>query len=241
MWICPRSEKSLALLAALFLSLFVFVIAAGEARAEEQGVLPGTQWPQWCAAPPGTTPPGAGPPGVAPPDTAACPPTVRPLAVDTSPLDNPPAGSTANGTPPARLFPPPYSSVPTAAPGSEAAPWQQALPSPGAEGGLGPEPPIPTQSAPPEVASTPPDGRGSATAPTDQPRRPKILPEGALTTPGSATEPKPASSTPRNEGPVGSQPGSQPSSASDKLPAAKGVPTSSPRPPVGLAEKRAPS
>jgi hypothetical protein len=32
-------------------SLFVFVIAAGEARAEEQGGLPGTQWRQWCAAP----------------------------------------------------------------------------------------------------------------------------------------------------------------------------------------------
>ena len=52
MWIRARSAKSLALLAALFVSLFVFVIAAGEARAEEQGVLPSTQWPQWCAAPP---------------------------------------------------------------------------------------------------------------------------------------------------------------------------------------------
>src|SRR5215216_3865654 len=52
MWIRARSAKSLGLLVALFVSLFVFVIAAGEARAEEQGGLPGTQWPQWCAAPP---------------------------------------------------------------------------------------------------------------------------------------------------------------------------------------------
>ena len=240
MCIRPRSEKSLAVLAALFLSLFVLVIAAGEARAEEQGVLPGTQWPQWCAASPGTTPPGAAPPGVAPPGTAPCPPTVRPLAVDTSPLYNPPAGSTANGPPPARPFPTPPGSLPLPAPGSEAPPWQHALPSPGAEGGLGPEPPIPPQSPPPEDGPTPPYGRGSATAPTDQPR-PKILPEGALTTPGSATEPKPVSSAPRTDGPVGSQPGSQPSSASDKLPAAKGVPTSSPSPPVGSAGKQAPS
>src|SRR5215216_7125123 len=116
MWIRARSAKSLGLLVALFVSLFVFVIAAGEARAEEQGGLPGTQWPQWCAAPP--------------------------------------------------------------------------------------------------------DGRGSATSPTDQPRRPKILPEGALPTPSSTTDPKPASSAPRTDGSLGSQP----SPAPDQLPAAKGVP-----------------
>src|SRR5215212_4392453 len=120
MWIRPRSGKSLALLAALFVSLFVFVIAAGEARAEEQGGLPGTQWPQWCAAPPDAAPPGIAPPGTAPSGTAPCPPTVRPSVADTSPLDNPPAGSTANGTASAPPFPPPHDSVPLPAPGAEA-------------------------------------------------------------------------------------------------------------------------
>ena len=239
MWIRARSGKSLAVLAALFVSLFVFVIAAGEARAEEQGVLPSTQWPQWCAAPAGVVPPG-----IAPSGTAPCPPTVRPSVADTSPLDNPPAGSTANGTPPAPPFPPPQDAVPLPAPGTEEPPGQHALPYPGAGGGLGTKPIPPSQSEPPEGASTPPDGRGSATSPTDQPRRPKILPEGALPTPGSATDPKPASSAPQNEGPAGSQP----SSAPDQLPAAKGVPptakgvpTSSPRSAVGSAGKQAPS
>ena len=77
MWIHPLSEKSFALLAALFLSLFVFVFAAGEAGAEEQVVLP---MDPWCAMPPGTAPPDTVPPGAAP-----CPPTVLPpLAVDDS-------------------------------------------------------------------------------------------------------------------------------------------------------------
>jgi hypothetical protein len=127
--------------------------------------------------------------------------------------------------------------VPLPAPGTEEPPGQHALPYPGAGGGLGTKPIPPSQSEPPEGASTPPDGRGSATSPTDQPRRPKILPEGALPTPGSATDPKPAPSAPHNEGPAGSQP----SSAPDQLPAAKGVPPSSPSPPVGSAGKQAPS
>jgi hypothetical protein len=239
MWIRACSGKSLAVLVALFLSLFVFVIAAGEAHAEEQGILPSTQWPQWCAAPP-----DASPPGIAPSGTAPCPPTVRPSVADTSPLDNPPAGSTANGTPPAPPFPPPHDSVPLPAPGTEEPPGQHVLPSFGAEGDLGPAPIPPAQSAPPEGVSTPPDGRGPATSPTDQPRRPKILPEEALPTPSSATDPKPASSAPHNEGPAGSQP----SSAPDQLPAAKGVPPTAkgvppsyPSPPVGSAGKQAPS
>src|ERR687890_391127 len=101
MWIRAHSGKSLAVLVALFVSLFVFVIAAGEARAEEQGVLPSTQWPQWCAAPPGVVPPG-----IAPSGTAPCPPTLPPGAADPPPLETPPAGSTANGTAPAPPFPP---------------------------------------------------------------------------------------------------------------------------------------
>jgi hypothetical protein len=232
MWIRARSGKSLAVLAALFLSLFVFVIAAGEARAEEQGVLPGTQWPQWCAALPGGVSPG-----IAPPGTAPCPPTVRPSVADTSPLDNPLAGSTANETPPAPPFPPPQDGVPVPAPGTEPPPGQHALPYPGADGGLGTKPIPPAQSAPPEGVPTPPDRRGPATSPTDQPRRPQILPEEALSLPGSATDPKPASSAPRTDGPLGSQP----SSAPDQLPTAKGVPTSPPRSAVGSDGKQAPS
>src|SRR5215217_3699584 len=256
MWIRARSAKSLALLAALFVSLFVFVIAAGEARAEEQGVLPGTQWPQRCAAPPDAAPPGIAPPGTAPSGTAPsgtapCAPTVRPSVADTSPLDNPPTGSTANGTAPAPPFPPPHDSVPPPAPGTEEPPGQHALPYPGADGGLGTKSIPPAQSAPPEGVSTSPDRRGPATSPTDQPRRPKILPEEALPLPGSATEPKPASSAPRTDGPLGSQPSSTPdqlpaakgapSTAKGAPPTAKGVPTSSPSPPVGSAGKQAPS
>ena len=155
MWIRPRSEKSFALLAALFLSLFVFVFAAGEAGAEEQVVLP---MDQWCAMPPGTAPPGT-----VPADTAPCPPTVLPSAVDDSPLDTSPAGTPANGVPPAQPFPPPIGSVslpaPGPAPGTELIPWQQhhVLPSPGAEDIGGPRP-EPTQrphlSPPPETSPT---------------------------------------------------------------------------------------
>src|ERR671916_2266115 len=89
MWIRPRSEKSFAVLAALFLSLFVFVFAAGEAGAEEQVVLP---MDPWCAMPPDTAPTDTVPPGA-----ALCPPTVLPpSAVDDS--VSLPARGTAPGT-----------------------------------------------------------------------------------------------------------------------------------------------
>ena len=242
MWIRPRSEKSLALLAALFLSLFVFVFAAGEAEAEEQMVLPMDQW--WCATPPGTAPTGAAPPGAAP-----CPPTVLPSAVDDSPLDTSPAGTTANGMPPARPFPPPIGSVSLPAPGgTEPTPWQQqdALPSRGADiGDPRPEPIRPHLSPPPETESTPSDRHGPATLPTDKPGTQKIPPEEALSMPGSATEPKPAAPAFRKDGPAGSEPSSAPAFAPDnpdnKLPTANSVPSSSPSPPVGSVGKQAPS
>src|SRR5215218_1271002 len=146
MWIRACSAKSLALLVALIVSFFVFVIAAGEARAEEQGVLPGTQWPQWCAAHPSVVPPDIAPSG-------------------TSPFDNPPAGSTANGTAPAPPFPPPHDSVPLPAPGIEEPPGQHALPYPGAGGGPETKPIPPNHSQPPEGPQKPTNGPSSDTEP----------------------------------------------------------------------------
>ncbi len=265
MWIRPRSEKSFALLAAAFLSLFVFVFAAGEAEAEEQVVLP---MDQWCAMPPGTVPTNIVPAGTAP-----CPPTVLPSAVDDSPLDTSPAGTTANGVPPARPFSPPLGSVSQPAPGAsgtELTPWQQhhVLPSPGADdiGGPRPEPVRPHLSPPPEGVSTPSDRHGPATLPTDipadKPGAPKkftldeALPmpgPGAkpgfpatedFVAPGSATEPKLAFPGLRKDGPGPA--GLEPSSAPDqdrlnnKLPTVKSVPTS-PSPPTGSTGKQAPS
>ena len=270
MWIRPRSEKSFALLAALFLSLFVFVYAAGEAEAEEQVVLPTTPW---CAMPTGTAPIDTAPAGTVPPGTVPCPPTVLPSAVDDSPLDTSPAGTTANGMPPARPFPPPMGSVSLpapGAPGTELTPWHQqhALPSPGADdiGGPRPEPLRPHLSPPPEGVSTPSDRHGPATLPTDipadKPGTPKkftldealLMPGSGVkpgfpatedfVAPGSATEPRLASPALRKDGPGPA--GLEPSSAPDhdrlnnKLPTAKSVPTS-PSPPTGSSGKQAPS
>jgi hypothetical protein len=256
MWIRPRSEKSFALLAALFLSLFVFVIAAGEAAAEEQVVVP---MDQWCVTPNGTAPTDTAPNGTAP-----CPPTVLPSVVDDSPLDTSPAGTTANGMPPARPFSPPIGSVSLPAPGTELTPWQQehVLPSPGADDIGGPrlEPIRPHLNPPPEAVSTPSDRHGPATSPTDiptdQPGTPKrFTPEEVLprpgsganpgppatdefVAPGSTTKPKLPSPALRKAGPLGLQP----SSASDnnKLPTAKSVPTS-PSPRTGSTGKQAPT
>jgi hypothetical protein len=123
MWIRPLSEKSFAVLAALFLSLFVFVFAAGEAGAEEQVVLP---MDPWCAMPHGTAPTDTVPPGAAP-----CPPTVLPpSAVDDS--VSLPARGTTELTPWQQ---------------------QQVLPSPGADsiGGPRPEPIRPHLGPPAEM------------------------------------------------------------------------------------------
>jgi hypothetical protein len=241
-WIRPLSEKSFALLAALFLSLFVFVFAAGEAGAEEQQVV--LPMDQWCAMPPGTAPPG-----VVPADTAPCPPTGLPSAVDDSPLDTSSAGITAYGVPPARPFSPPIGSVslpaPGPAPGTELIPWQQhVLPSPGAEdiGGPRPEEPIRPHNSPTDK---------TADKPTDKPGTPKkFTPEEALPNPGSganpghpakeatdpfvapdsATEPKLASPALHKDGLAGLQPSSAPdNNDNNKLPAANSVPTAAER------------
>ena len=242
MRILPRSQKSFALLAALFLSLFVFVFAAGEAGAEEQMVLP---MAQRCAMPTGTAPPST-PPG-APPGTAICPPTVRPLVIDTPPVDTLPVGTTAHGMPSAGPFPPPPGSVP--APGLEQGPGQHPLPSPGVPSS-GPEPTRAPQESLSKADSGPYDRRGPTTPPTHLPDT-KIAPEEALplprsvprsgpdpgspategsVAPGSATEPKPAPYALRKDGPAGSRP----TSAPDKVPA-------STSPPIGATGKQAPS
>jgi hypothetical protein len=252
MWIRPLSEKSFALLAAAFLSLFVFVFAAGEAGAEEQQVV--LPMDQWCAMPPGTAPPGT-----VPADTAPCPPTGLPSAVDDSSLDTSPAGITAYGVPPARPFSPPIGSVslpaPGPAPGTELIPWQQqhALPSPGAEdiGGPRPEPIRPYNSPTDKPADKP----------TDKPGTPKKFTlEEALPNPGSganpghpakeatepfvapdtATEPKLASPALHKDGLAGLQSSSAPDNNDNKLPAANSVPTSS-TPPVASTGRQAPT
>ena len=213
-WIRPRSEKSLALLVALLLSLFVFVIAAGEAGAEEQVALPTTKL---CATPPGTVPPGTVPPG-----TALCPSTARPSAVDTLPV-----GSKANEMPPARPFLSPLDSMPPA-PGSEEGIGQHPLPKPGADvGGPVPEPISPPQSPSPEAASTPFERHGPATSPIDQPRT-KTTPEQDLPMPRSAPDPGPLAmesyvaptrpSTPKKDEPAGAQPSTAPSKKAPAYP-----------------------
>ena len=243
--IFPRSQKSFALLAALFLSLFVFVFSAGEAGAEEQTVLP---MAQRCATPTGTAPPST-PPG-APPGTAICPPTVLPSAIDTPPtppVDALPVGTTAHGMPSAGPFPPPPGSVP--APGFEQGPGQHPLPSPGAPSS-GPEPTRAPQESLSKADSGPSDRHGPTTPPTHLPDT-KIAPEEALPTPrsvprsgadpgppategsvapSSANEPKPAPYALRKDGPAGSRPYSAP----DKVPA-------STSPPIGANGKQAPS
>ena len=213
-WIRPRSEKSLALLVALLLSLFVFVIAAGEAGAEEQVALPTSKL---CATPPGTVPPG----------TALCPSTVRPSAVDTSPVDTLPVETKANEMPPVRPFLPPLDSMPPA-PGSEQGMGQHPLPKPGADvGGPVPEPLSPPQSPSPEAVSTPFDRHGPATSPIDQPHT-KTTPEEDLPMPRSAPEPGPLAmessvvptrpSTPKKDEPAGAQPSAAPSKKAPAYP-----------------------
>jgi hypothetical protein len=239
-WIHSRSEKNLALFVALLLSLFVFVIAASEAGAEEQVALPTTKL---CATPPDTVPPG----------TALCPSTVRPSAVDTSPVDTLPVGTKANEMPQARPFLPPLESMPPA-PGSEPGMGQHPLPSPGADvGGPGPEPIRPPQGPSPEAVSTPFDRHGPATSPIDQPHT-KITPEEDLPMPRStpdpgppatessvvptrpSTEPRPAPYAPRKDKPAGAQPSTAPSK---KAPASPSLPIESARKPVPSVADRA--
>ena len=235
----PRSEKSLALPVALFLSLVVFVVFAGEAGAEEQTALPTTER---CATPTGTAP---------------CPLTVRPSAVDKAP-----ARTTTNGVAPAGPVPLPQSSVPLV-PGFEPGPWQHEFLNPSADDvAPGPElirapEGLPPQGPPPEALTMPSYRHTPATTPM-RPPDDEVAPadalEDALTVPGSgadygppatkgSTAPSPATEPPgapyalRKDLPAGSRP---PSAAPDKVPASDGVPTP-PKPPVRSTEKLAPS
>jgi len=217
MWIRPLSEKSFAVLAALFLSLFVFVFAAGEAGAEEQPVV--LPMDPWCAMPPGTAPTDTVPPGAAP-----CPPTVLPpSAVDDS--VSLPARGTTELTPWQQ---------------------QQVFPSPGAEdiGGPRPEPIRPHLSPPTDM---PTDKAGTPKKFTPEEALPKpgsgANPGPPATedfvAPSSANEPELASPALQKDGPAGLQPSSAPDD--NKLPAANSVPTSSTTPPVEPTGEQAPT
>jgi hypothetical protein len=228
-----RTEKSLVLLVALFLSLFVFVTTAGKVGAEEQMAPP---MAQRCAMPSGVYP-----------GTVTCPQPDRP-----SPAETTPVGSTTNGSPPVRPYPPPPTTLPPP-PGPEPGQEQHALPNPGAEiSGPGQEPTRQPQGPPHETASTPSERHGPVTSAVD-PSHTKIRPEEVLPTPvsapvpgspamedssvpRSATKPKPAPYVLRKAGPADARP----SSAAGKVPASdKGV--SSQSTPIRPAAKPAPS
>jgi hypothetical protein len=216
MWIHPLSEKSFAVLAALFLSLFVFVFAAGEAGAEEQVVLP---MDPWCAMPPDTAPTDTVPDGAAP-----CPPTVLPpSAVDDS--VSLPARGTTELTPWQQ---------------------QHVLPSPGADDIGGPRPePIRPHLSPPTEMPTDKAGAPKKFTPEEALPKPgsgaNPAPPAAedFVAPGSANEPKLASPALQEDGPAGLQPSSAPND-NNQLPAANSVPTSS-TPPVQSTGEQAPT
>jgi len=200
MWIHPLSEKSFAVLAALFLSLFVFVFAAGEAGAEEQVVLP---MDPWCAMPPGTAPTDTVPPGAAP-----CPPTVLPpSAVDDS-VSLPARGTEPTPWQQQHVLP---------SPGADDI------------GGPRPEPIRPHLSPPTEMptdkAGTPKKFTPEEALPKPGSGANPVPPATEdFVAPSSANEPKLASPALQKDGPAGLQPSSAPDD--NKLPAANSVPTS---------------
>ena len=222
MWIRPLSEKSFAVLAALFLSLFVFVFAAGEAGAEEQVVLP---MDPWCAMPPGTAPADTVPPGAAP-----CPPTVLPPSAIDDSLSLPARGTELTPWQQQQVLP---------SPGAEDI------------GGPIPEPiQRPHLSPPPEAFPTdiPTDKPGTPKKFTPEEALPK---PGSGANPGppatedfvaptsSANEPELASPALQKDGPAGLQPSSAPDD-NNQLPAANSVPSSS-TPPVQSTGEQAPT
>jgi hypothetical protein len=214
MWIHPLSEKSFALLAALFLSLFVFVFAAGEAEAQEQVVLP---MDQWCAMPPGTAPPGT-----VPASTAPCPPTVLPpSAVDDS-VSLPARGTELTPWQQQHVLP---------SPGAEDI------------GGPRPEPMRPHLSPPTEMPTDKPGTPKKFTPEEALPKPGSGANPGPPATedfvaPSSANEPRLASPALQKDWPAGLQPSSAPED--NKLPAANSVPNSS-TPPVEPTGKQAPT
>jgi hypothetical protein len=204
-------------LAALFLSLFVFVFAAGEAGAEEQQVV--LPMDPWCAMPPDTAPTDTVPPGAAP-----CPPTVLPpSAVDDS------VSLPARGT---ELTP---------------WQQQQVLPSPGADSIGGPRPePIRPHLNPPTEMPTDKAGTPKKFTPEEALPKPGSganpgppATEDFVAPTSSASEPELASPALQKDGPAGLQPSSAPDD-NNQLPAANSVPSSS-TPPVQSTGEQAPT
>jgi hypothetical protein len=234
-----QSQKPLALLVALVLSLFVFVLATGEARAEE---LPSPTAQQRAVV-------GAVDGAVVLNGKAATHPTpvypapdyylppVETMSVETAKIGTPPAAQPV--TPP--VVPPPVSSARPAASEPEPAPRGYPGMIPDGEEVAGSEPePIPTSPKPhnPELVPTPTDWHDPGALPADEP---EPTSDGALPTPG------PVSGGPVSGGPVpelspfepeGSREGSKPlGAASEPTPVpfvlGEGEPTDSAGPSSG--------
>jgi hypothetical protein len=232
-----QSQKPLALLVALVLSLLVFVLATGEARAEE---LPSPTAQQRAVV-------GAVDGVVVLNGRATYPTPVYPEPVYSSPVETTSVGTAKIGTPPAAqpvtppVVPPPVSSARPAA--SEPEPPPRGYPGmiPDGEEVAGSEPePIPTSPKPhnPELVPTPTDWHDPGALPADEP---EPTSDGALPTPG------PVSGGPVSGGPVpelspfepeGSREGSKPlGAASEPTPVpfvlGEGEPTDSAGPSSG--------
>jgi hypothetical protein len=181
-----QSHKPLALLVALVLSLFVFVLATGEARAEglpsptaQQRAVVGAVDGVVVLNSKATYPPPVYP------EPVYLPP-VEPTSVETTPV-----GTAKIGTPPAAqpvtppVVPPPVSSARPAASEPEPAPRGYPGMIPDGEEVAGSEPePIPTSPKPhnPELVPTPTDWHDPGALPTDEPE--PTSSDGALPTPG---------------------------------------------------------
>ena len=175
-----QSQKPLALLVALVLSLFVFVLATGEARAEG---LPSPTAQQRAVV-------GAVDGVVVLNGKATYPTPVYPEPVYSAPVETTSVETAKIGTPPAAqpvtppVVPPPVSSARPAA--SEPEPEPRGYPGriPNGEEVAGSEPePIPTSPTPhnPELVPTPTDWHDPGALPADEPERTS---DGALPAPG---------------------------------------------------------
>src|SRR5918995_195383 len=175
-----QSQKPLALLVALVLSLFVFVLATGEARAEE---LPSPTAQERAVV-------GAVDGVVVLNGKATYPTPVYPEPVYSAPVETTSVGTAKIGTPPAAqpvtppVVPPPVSSARPAASEPEPAPRGYPGRIPDGEEVAGSEPEsIPTSPKPhnPELVPTPTDWHDPGALPADEP---EPTSDGALPTPG---------------------------------------------------------
>ena len=175
-----QSQKPLALLVALVLSLFVFVLATGEARAEG---LPSPTAQQRAVV-------GAVDGVVVLNGKAIYPTPVYPEPVYLAPVETTSVETAKIGTPPAAqpvtppVVPPPVSSARPAASAPEPTPRGYPGMIPDGEEVAGSEPePIPTSPKPhnPELVPTPTDWHDPGALPADEP---EPTSDGALPTPG---------------------------------------------------------